>query len=117
MTELELAKDLTYEEKPLRILDEMDRGTRNKAIKFYKVQWERHTEDGATWERQDFLRTAYPYLFPKKPNLEDKIKPRGWKVCDTLDFAFPFYLVLLNISFGTLVFSVNSFGLLTWNYF
>ena len=48
MTELELAKDLTYEDKPLRILEEMDRVTRSKTIKFYKVQWEHHTEDEAT---------------------------------------------------------------------
>ena len=64
MAELELAKDLTYEEKPLRILEEMDRVTRSKTIKFYKVQWEHHTEDEATRERANCLRTTYPYLFP-----------------------------------------------------
>ena len=44
MTEIELAKDLTYEERPVRILDQMERVTRSKARKFYKVQWEHHTE-------------------------------------------------------------------------
>ena len=77
MAELELAKDLTYEEKPLRILEEMDRVTRSKTIKFYKVQWEHHTEDEATREREDFLRTAYPYLFPEQLNPEDDIDPKG----------------------------------------
>ena len=48
MAELELAKDLTYEEKPFRILEEMERVTHSKAIKFYKVQWEHHTEEEAT---------------------------------------------------------------------
>jgi hypothetical protein len=65
MSELELAKDLTYEEKPVRILDEMERTTRSKVIRFYKVLWEHHTEEEATWEREDFLRSAYPYLFPE----------------------------------------------------
>ena len=75
MSELELAKDLTYEEKPVRILDEMERTTRSKVLKFYKVLC--HTEEEATWERADFLRSAYPYLFPEQPNLEDEIHPKG----------------------------------------
>ena len=60
MAEIELAKDLTYEEKPIRILDETERVTRNKVIRFYKVQWEHRTEEEATWEREEFIRTAYP---------------------------------------------------------
>ena len=63
MAEIELAKDLTYEEKPIRILDQTERVTRSKEIRFYKVQWEHHTEEEATWEREEFLRTAYPELF------------------------------------------------------
>ena len=63
ISEIELAKDLTYEERPFRILDEAERVTRSKAIKFYKVQWEHHTEEEATWEREEFLKTTYPELF------------------------------------------------------
>ena len=37
MTEIELAKDLTYEEKPIRILDQTERVTRSKEKRFYKV--------------------------------------------------------------------------------
>ena len=77
MSELELTKDLTYEEKPVRILDEMERTTRSKAIKFYKVLWDHHTEEEATWEREDFLRSVYPHLFPEQLNLEDEIHPKG----------------------------------------
>ena len=54
MSEIELAKDLTYEERPIRILDEAQRVTRSKAIKFYMVQWEHHTEEEAIWEREEF---------------------------------------------------------------
>ena len=37
MTEIELARDLAYEERPIRILDQMERVTRSKVRKFYKV--------------------------------------------------------------------------------
>src|SRR3954469_4216721 len=84
--ELEMAQDLTYEEKPVRILDEMERTTRSKVIRFYKVLWERQSEEEATWEREEFLRTAYPYLFPEQPNLEDEIYPKGGR------FVTPWFL-------------------------
>ena len=38
MTEIKLAKDLTYEERLVKILDQMERVTRSKARKFYKVR-------------------------------------------------------------------------------
>ena len=63
MTEIELAEDLTYEERPFKILDQMERVTRSKARKFYKVQWEHHTESEATWEQEEFLRDQYPEWF------------------------------------------------------
>ena len=49
MLGIELAKDLTYEEKPIRILDQTERVTRGKEIRFYNVQWEHHTEEEVTW--------------------------------------------------------------------
>jgi len=32
-----------------------------------KVQWSHHTEDEATWEREDELKAAYPHLFASQP--------------------------------------------------
>ena len=61
---LELQQDLSYKEHPVRILDQAERRTRQKAIKFLKVQWSHHSEDEATWEREDRLREEYPALFP-----------------------------------------------------
>ena len=60
---IDLQEDLTYREHPVRILDEADRRTRNKSIKFLKVQWSHHSEKEATWEREDLLRSEYPALF------------------------------------------------------
>ena len=65
MTEVEWAKDLTYEERPFKILDEMERVTRSKTRKFYKAQWEHHTEAEATWEQEEFLKANYLELFSR----------------------------------------------------
>ena len=63
MAEIELAKDLTCEERPFKILDQMERVTRSKARKFYKVQWMHHNESESTWEREEFLQSHYPEWF------------------------------------------------------
>ena len=60
---IQLESDLTYEEKPVKILEYASRVTRIKVIKFCKVQWSHHTEDEATWEREEDLRKDQPYLF------------------------------------------------------
>jgi hypothetical protein len=55
-----LEPDLTYSEHSIRVLDQKDRITRKRTLKFYKVQWNQHTEDEATWETQDFLEMNFP---------------------------------------------------------
>ena len=60
---LELQEDLSYREYPIRILDQSEHRTRQKSIKFLKVQWSNHSENEATWEREDRLRDEYPSLF------------------------------------------------------
>jgi hypothetical protein len=60
---LELQQDLSYKEHPVRILEESERRTRQKVNKFLKVQWSNHSEDEATWEREDKLSAEYPDLF------------------------------------------------------
>ena len=37
----------------------MERVTISKVVKFYKVVSNNHSEQDATWERDDFLRDAY----------------------------------------------------------
>ncbi|XP_052169233.1 uncharacterized protein LOC127785943 [Oryza glaberrima] len=61
---IELEKNLTYKERPIRVLEEVGRQTRRKTIKFYKVQWSNHSEDEATWEREDHLCAEFPELLP-----------------------------------------------------
>ena len=52
--------DLTYSEHPIRVLDQKDSVTQKRTLKFYKIQWNQHTEDEATWETQDFLEKNFP---------------------------------------------------------
>ena len=54
---------LTYEERPIRVLEEMERVTCSKVIKFYKVIWNNHSEQDATWEHEDYLREVYPGFY------------------------------------------------------
>ncbi|WVZ80733.1 hypothetical protein U9M48_028189 [Paspalum notatum var. saurae] len=46
--EEEIEPDLTYEEKPVKILDQKQRSTRRRTINFCKVQWSNHSEEEAT---------------------------------------------------------------------
>ena len=64
---IHLDNDLTYEEKPVKILEFASRVTRSKVIKFCKIQWSHHTEDEATREREDDLRKDHPHLFSSQP--------------------------------------------------
>ena len=60
---IKLQSDLAYEEKPTRVLEEMERVTQSKVIKFYKVVWNNHSEQYATWEWEDYLREVYPAFY------------------------------------------------------
>ncbi|WVZ80730.1 hypothetical protein U9M48_028186 [Paspalum notatum var. saurae] len=47
-SQIQIEPDLTYEEKPVKILDQKQRSTRRRTINFYKVQWSNHSEEEAT---------------------------------------------------------------------
>jgi hypothetical protein len=57
---IRLEPDLTYKAYPIKIIDQQDRATRNKTTQFYKIQWNNHSKDEATWEHEEFLRSNYP---------------------------------------------------------
>ena len=64
---IRLDSDLTYEEKLVKILEFASRVTCSNVIKFCKVQWSHHTEDEATWEREEDLWKDHPHLFSSQP--------------------------------------------------
>jgi hypothetical protein len=64
-TDIKIQSDLAYEEKTIQLLDSKERVTRSKVIKFYKVVWNNHSEQDATWEREDYLREVYLAFYEK----------------------------------------------------
>jgi hypothetical protein len=65
--ELNVNGDLTYSEYPIKILETSRRITRSKVINMCKLQCSHHSEDEATWEREDELIVEFPQLLSEVP--------------------------------------------------
>jgi hypothetical protein len=66
MEDLDAKEDLSYQEHPVKILETSERVTRNKRIKICRVQWSHHTEEEATWEREEELKAEFPsFIHPE----------------------------------------------------
>jgi hypothetical protein len=65
--DLEVEPDLSYIEYPMKILDSKERSTRKEKVKMYKIQWEYHTEEEATWETEYCLRQNFPDFLRTNP--------------------------------------------------
>ena len=63
-TNIKLQSDLTYEEKPIQVLEEMERVTQSKVIKFYKVVWNNHNVHTANKMPRGNERTIYMRSIP-----------------------------------------------------
>jgi hypothetical protein len=63
LQDLDAKEDHSYQEYPVKILETSEIVTRNKRIKMCKVQWSHHTEEEATWEREEELKTEFPCFF------------------------------------------------------
>ncbi|CAL1405964.1 unnamed protein product [Linum trigynum] len=59
---VELEPDLTYEEKPVSIVDHQVRILRSKQIPMLKVIWRNQEEEAATWETEESMKKKYPEL-------------------------------------------------------
>jgi hypothetical protein len=62
---IKLKFDLSYEEKPVYVLDTQERVTCNRVVELYKVVWSNYGEHDATWEREDYLRDNHPTFYTK----------------------------------------------------
>ncbi|KAK6117872.1 hypothetical protein DH2020_048372 [Rehmannia glutinosa] len=59
-----LMENLSYTERPIRIIDQQIRQLRKREIPMVKVVWQNHNRDeDATWEMEDDIRNQYPELF------------------------------------------------------
>jgi predicted SPOUT superfamily RNA methylase MTH1 len=63
MEDLDAKEDLSYQGYPVKILETFERVTRNKRVKMCKVQLSHHTEEEATWEREEELKAVFPCFF------------------------------------------------------
>jgi hypothetical protein len=63
MEDLNCKEDLSNQDYPIKILETSETVTRNKRIKMCKVQWSHHTEEEATWEREDELMVEFSCFF------------------------------------------------------
>jgi hypothetical protein len=57
---IEIESDITYTEHPIKVLDTKERRTRRETIKMFKIQWDHHTEEEATWETESYLQRNFP---------------------------------------------------------
>ena len=60
---LDVDPKLTYEERPVKILDRKDKVLRNKVVPLVKVLWRNQAVEEATWETETDMREKYPELF------------------------------------------------------
>ncbi|WVZ63550.1 hypothetical protein U9M48_013174 [Paspalum notatum var. saurae] len=67
-SQIQIEPDLTYEEKPKKVLDQKQRSTRRKTVNFHKVHWSNHSEEEATWETEEYLQTKYLDFLQSTPN-------------------------------------------------
>jgi hypothetical protein len=63
LEELQVGEDLTYQEYLMKILDTSEKVIRNNLYRMCKVQWSNHTEEEATWEKEDQLKAKFPEIF------------------------------------------------------
>ena len=64
---LEVELDLSYVEYPMKILDSKERNTRREKVRMYKIQWNHHTEEEATWETEHYLQRNFPDFLRTNP--------------------------------------------------
>lgn len=60
---LQLDQGLSFEEKPVQILDRMDKVLRTKTVPLVKVLWKNSKSEEATWELEVDMKEKYPELF------------------------------------------------------
>ena len=61
--EVEFRDDLSYDVRPVWVLDRQDRAIRNRRIPLVKILLHRRGAEEATWETEDSMRKRYPELF------------------------------------------------------
>ena len=61
--QIEVDTDGTFEERPVCIVDSRDEVLQRKTVTLVRVLWRHYGVEESTWEREDTMRAAYPFLF------------------------------------------------------
>jgi hypothetical protein len=61
--ELQVGEDLTYQEYLVQIFDTSEIVTQKNRYKMFKVKWSNHTEEEATWKKEDQLKAEFSDIF------------------------------------------------------
>nr|KYP44208.1 hypothetical protein KK1_034320 [Cajanus cajan] len=71
MDEVQVRENLTYEKRPVTVVDHKLKELRGKSISLVKILWDVAIGE-ATWEVKSHIKEQYPFLFSGKPIFEDK---------------------------------------------
>jgi hypothetical protein len=66
---IEIKSDLSYTEHPIRIPDTKERSTRRETVRMFKIKWNHHTEEEATWETESYLQRNFPGFLRANPHI------------------------------------------------
>ena len=96
---IEIDEALTYEEKPVNLLDRKVKELMNKQIPLVKVLWRNHGIEETTWEIEEEIREKYPNLFSNQGmNFVDEILLRE-RECEDPYFYFNLvYFIIICLS-------------------
>ena len=64
--ELIVDTDETFKKGSVSIIDSRDQVLRRKTVRLVKVLWQHCGIEEATWEREDTMRSNYPFLFKEE---------------------------------------------------
>ena len=63
MEEIEVDSQLNFVKKPVEIVDRETKKLKKTKYTIVKVRWQSKRGPEFTWEREDQVRSKYPYLF------------------------------------------------------
>jgi hypothetical protein len=84
LEELTVGEDLTYQEYLVKILDTSEKVSRNNHYKMCKVQQSNHTEEEATWKKEDQLKAEFSEIFSNLSESRGRDSSEGGYICNTL---------------------------------
>uniref|UniRef100_A0A151UIN0 Retrotransposable element Tf2 n=2 Tax=Cajanus cajan TaxID=3821 RepID=A0A151UIN0_CAJCA len=71
MDEVQVRENLTYEKRPVAMVDQKLKELHGKSINLVKILWDAATSE-ATWEVESQFKEQYPFLFSGKPIFGDE---------------------------------------------